>query len=139
MNDSKQEVATRGSGDANVAKSNAQAQRDNVPAMLPPVDVTEDEGGITLIADLPGASKEQLSIRVDGDALTIEAPIDIGEIDKLEPVYAEVRSGRYRRSFTLSRELDSTRVEAALKDGVLTLRVPKLEHAKPRRIEVRAG
>ena len=139
MNDTKQEVATRGSGDANVAKSNAQAQRDNVPAMLPSVDVTEDEGGITLIADLPGASKEQLSIRVDGDALTIEAPIDIGEIDKLEPVYAEVRSGRYRRSFTLSRELDSTRVEAALKDGVLTLRVPKLEHAKPRRIEVRAG
>jgi HSP20 family protein len=52
-------------------------------------------------------------------------------------VYAEVRSGRYRRSFTLSRELDSSHIDATLKDGVLTLRLPKLEQAKPRRIEVR--
>ena len=137
MNDSKQQVATRSQGEATATRS--EGQRDNVRTMLPPVDVMEDEGGITLLADLPGASKEQLSIRVDGDALTIEAPIELGELDKLEPVYAEVRSGRWRRSFTLSRELDSTRVEAALKDGVLTLHVPKLEHAKPRRIEVRAG
>jgi HSP20 family protein len=50
-----------------------------------------------------------------------------------------VRSGRYRRSFTLSRELDAQRIEAALKDGVLTLRLPKLEEARPRRIEVRAA
>jgi HSP20 family protein len=49
-----------------------------------------------------------------------------------------VRAGRYRRSFTLSRELDSEHIEAALKDGVLTLRLPKLEKARPRRIEVRA-
>ena len=136
-NDSKQQVSTRSQDQAQVSREDG--QRDNLRTLLPPVDVTEDEGGITLIADLPGASKEALSIRVDGDALTIEAPIELGEIDKLEPVYAEVRSGRYRRSFTLSRELDSTRVEAALKDGVLTLHVPKLEHAKPRRIEVRAG
>lgn len=139
MTDSKQQVATRNQGDANISRTNVQTPRDNAPAILPPVDVTEDESGITLIADLPGASKEQLSIRVDGDSLTIEAPIELGEMGQIEPVYAEVRSGRYRRSFTLSRELDSTRVEAALKDGVLTLRVPKLEHAKPRRIEVRAG
>lgn len=137
MNDSKKQVATREQGAGNVTR---EGQRDdNVRTMLPPVDVMEDEGGITLLADLPGASKEQLSIRVDGDALTIEAPIELGELDKLEPVYAEVRSGRWRRSFTLSRELDTGRIEAALKDGVLTLHVPKLEHAKPRRIEVRAG
>ena len=135
MNDSKQ-VATR-QNEGNVAQSASQAE--NVPTLLPPVDVTEDEGGITVIADLPGASKESLSIRVDGDALTIEAPVAIAGVDKLEPVYAEVRAGRYRRSFTLSRELDNGRIEASLKDGVLTLRVPKLEHAKPRRIEVRAG
>ena len=59
--------------------------------------------------------------------------------DRLQSVYAEVRVPRYRRIFTLSRELDPSRIEANLKDGVLNLRIPKQEHAQPRRIEVRAG
>lgn len=109
------------------------------PAMIPPVDISEDDSGITLIADLPGASRETLSLDVDGDTLTIEAPIALEESDELKAVYAEVRSGRYRRSFTLSRELDSSHIDATLKDGVLTLRLPKLEQARPRRIEVRAA
>lgn len=109
------------------------------PAMAPPVNIVEDDAGITLSADLPGATREALSIRVDGDTLTIEAPIQLGEAANLEPLYVERRAGRYLRSFTLSRELDSTRIDAALKDGVLTLRLPKLEQARPRRIEVRAA
>lgn len=109
------------------------------PALVPLVDVTEDDAGITLVTDLPGATREALSLNVDGDTLTIEAPITLEEPGELRAVYAEVRSGRYRRSFTLSRELDSTRIEASLKDGVLTLRLPKLEEARPRRIEVRAA
>ena len=56
----------------------------------------------------------------------------------MEAVYAEVRAGRWRRSFTLSRELDSESIEASLKEGLLTLRLPKQERARPRRIEVRA-
>ena len=59
--------------------------------------------------------------------------------ETLEPVYAEVRLPRYRRSFTLSRELDASRIEANLKDGVLTLRIPKQAHAQPRRISVKVG
>jgi HSP20 family molecular chaperone IbpA len=116
------------------SRSNASA-----PALVPPVDVTEDESGITLIADLPGASRETLSIDVNGDTLTLEASLGIDQPQELQAVYAEVRSARYRRSFTLSRELDSAHIDATLKDGVLTLRVPKLEQAKPRRIEVRAS
>jgi len=109
------------------------------PALIPLVDVTEDDAGITLTADLPGATRESLSIRVDGDMLTLEAPLELDAPNELEAVYAEVRAGRYRRSFTLSRELDSEHIEAALKDGVLTLRLPKIEKARPRRIEVRAA
>jgi len=59
--------------------------------------------------------------------------------ETLEPVYAEVRLPRYRRSFALSRELDASRIEANLKDGVLTLRIPKQAHAQPRRISVKVG
>ena len=108
-------------------------------AMLPRVDVFEDDTGITLLADLPGVPKEHLELKVDGDTLLIEGQVMPGTPDRLEPVYAEVRVPRYRRVFTLSRELDPGRIEANLKDGVLNLRIPKQEHAQPRRIQVQVG
>jgi HSP20 family molecular chaperone IbpA len=108
-------------------------------AMIPPVDVTEDDSGITLLADLPGATSETLSIDVDGDTLTFEATLGLAQPQGMQAVYAEIRSARYRRSFTLSRELDSSHIDATLKNGVLTLRLPKLEQAKPRRIQVKAA
>ena len=108
-------------------------------AMLPRVDVFEDDTGITLLADLPGVPKEHLELKVDGDALLIEGRVMPGTPDQLEPVYAEVRVPRYRRVFTLSRELDGSRIEAQLKDGVLRLRIPKQEHAQPRRVQVKVS
>lgn len=107
--------------------------------MVPRVDVLEDESGITLLADLPGVPRESLELKVEGDALLVEGTVATPMPQQLQSVYAEVRMPRYRRSFTLSRELDAARIEANLKDGVLTLRIPKQEHARPRRIEVRAG
>ena len=107
--------------------------------LIPPVDVIEDESGITVNADMPGVTKENLTIRIEGGALTIDAPLALGESKSLNAVYSETRSAHYKRSFTLSRELDTTKIDAAIKDGVLKLHVPKLEHAKPRRIEVRAA
>lgn len=104
--------------------------------VLPAVDVTENEAGITVVADVPGATRESLSLRIDGDTLTIEAPLGLDLPEGLEPVYAEVRSAQYRRSFTLSRELDPSRIEAKMQSGVLRLSIPKAEEAKPRRIEV---
>lgn len=108
-------------------------------ALVPPVDIVEDPNGITLRADLPGVSKETLSIRVDGETLTLEGAVALGESKDLRGVYAEVRVARYRRSFALGRDLDTEKIEAAMKNGVLTLRVPKREQAKPRRIEVKAA
>lgn len=107
------------------------------PALLPPVDIFEDGSGITLLADLPGVGREDLSIGVDGRELTIEAPLRLGEANALVSVYTEVRANHFRRSFELSSDLDTARIDAGLKDGVLTLRIPKLEQAKPRRIDVR--
>lgn len=114
----------------------AQSQR-AAPTLLPPVDIVEDAGGITLKADLPGVRQEQVSIGVDGRTLTIEAPLSLGEANSLVSVYTEVRANHYRRSFELSSELDTEHIEATMKDGVLALRLPKLERAKPRRVEVR--
>jgi HSP20 family protein len=118
-----------------VRSSDGQAQ----PAALPAVDVFEDASGITLLADMPGVPKERLDVKVEADTLSIEGQVDAQTPEGLEAVYAEVRVPRYRRTFTLSRELDTSKVEANLKDGVLTLRIPKQAHAQPRRIEVRAA
>jgi HSP20 family molecular chaperone IbpA len=108
-------------------------------AALPAVDVFEDRSGITLLADLPGVPREQLELKVEGETLLIEGAVQPRTPEGLEPLYAEVRVPRYRRSFTLSRELDTTRIEANLKDGALTLRIPKQAHAQPRRIAVTEG
>ena len=106
--------------------------------LTPPVDIVEDKEGITVRADVPGATRETLSIGVDGDTLTIEATADLGATPELKSVYAEIRTPQYKRSFVLSRDLDIEQVNATLAHGVLTLRVPKREQAKPRRIEIKA-
>lgn len=118
-----------------VASTNAE----NTPAIVPAVDVYEDEHGITLKADLPGVSKEHLNVRVEAGQLTIEGQVTLGETANLEPVYAEVRVAQYRRTFALSRDLDTEKIDASMKNGVLTLRIPKAEQAKPRRISVQVA
>lgn len=110
---------------------------DAVPALLPPVDISEDSEGITLKADLPGVAKENLAISVEGDTLTIVGRVRLGEAANMRSVYVEASVDSYRRSFMLSRDLDTTRIDAQMRSGVLTLKVPKREQAKPRRIEVR--
>lgn len=121
------------------SSSSGAAEQEQVRAALPAVDVFEDAAGITLLADMPGVPREQLELRVEGEDLLIDGGVQPRTPDGLEAIYAELRVPHYRRSFTLSRELDTTRIEANLKDGVLTLRIPKQEHAQPRRIAVSAG
>jgi len=109
------------------------------PPLLPPVDIVEDAAAITLTADLPGVDKKAVSINVDGRTMTIEAPLALGEAVALVSVYAEVKANHYRRVFELSGELDTTKIDAQFESGVLAVRIPKLERAKPHRIEVRAA
>ena len=105
----------------------------------PLVDIFEDESGITVHADMPGVSKERLNVKVEGDTLIIDGIAEIPMPEKMEPLYADVRATHYQRSFTLSPEMDVDKVEATLKDGVLTLRIPKREEHKPKKIEVKVG
>ena len=118
------------------AASTATATSKESPAIDPRVDVLEDQTGITLLADLPGVRRDQLELKVDGDTLWIEGTVDTPAPEGLAPVHMELRVPRYRRAFTLSRELDPSGIEASLKDGVLNLRIPKQAHAQPRRIQV---
>ena len=111
----------------------------NPRPVAPAVDIFEDAGGITLLADMPGVSRDRLEVHLDGDNLSIEGRVELDAPEQMRALWAEVSVPRFRRTFTLSRELDAARIEANLKDGVLTLRVPKQAHAQPRRIDVRAA
>jgi HSP20 family molecular chaperone IbpA len=111
----------------------------NEAALMPPVDVIEDSTGITLRADLPGVPKEKLKLQVEAGTLTIEGDVSIPMPEGMETTHDEVNVPRFRRAFTLSKELDTARVSADLKNGVLTLRIPKAEHARPRRIEIKVS
>ena len=119
--------------------SNAQDARQQELTMLPAVDIFENESGITVQADMPGVSRDRLDVHIDSDTLTIEGKAVIPMPEGMDALYADIRSTRYQRSFSLSRELDSERIEAALKDGVLTLHIPKREEHRPRRIEVQTA
>jgi HSP20 family molecular chaperone IbpA len=112
------------------------ASKEREPALLPPVDVIEDANGILLIADMPGVSKEQLHLRIEGDTLTVEGEVSLPGAEGLRAGHAEVQLARYRRSFTLSKELDPEQISASLVQGVLEVRIPKTAYAQPRRIEV---
>jgi len=122
--------------------SNDVKQQDNGrrdAAVVPPVDVIEDATGITLFADLPGVGREQLNLRVEADTLTIEGELALAMSEGLQPSHAEVGVPRFRRVFTLSKELDPERIAAELVHGVLKLRIPKAEHAQPRKVQIRVS
>ena len=117
--------------------STKQAETAREATLMPPVDVIEDANGITLFADLPGVPKDKLHLHVETDTLTIEGEVGLAIPEGMEATHAEVALPRYRRVFTLSKELDPDKVSAEFNQGVLKLRIPKAEHAQPRRIQVR--
>lgn len=116
-----------------------QKSREDNLAIIPAVDIFEDRNGISVQAEMPGVSKDRLTVQADRNSLVIEGEAVIDMPTGMEALYADVRSTRYRRSFLLSSELEPERIEANLKDGVLTLRIPKRAEYTPRKIQVRAG
>lgn len=120
---------------ANVTRTNDGVRPE--AALLPPVDVIEDASGITLFADLPGVPKEKLNLQLEAGTLTIDGEVALNAPQEIESSHVEVRLPRYRRVFTLSRELDTEKAAAEFRNGVLKLRIPKAEHAQPRKIEIK--
>ena len=117
----------------------ARAREEEV-TLAPPVDIFEDDHGITVQAEMPGVSKDRLNVQADRNSLLIEGDAVIDMPPQMEALYADVQATKYRRSFVLSGELVETeRIEATLKDGVLTVRIPKRAEFRPRKVEVRTA
>ena len=106
--------------------------------VAPPVDIYEDESGLVVVADLPGADPAGLDVRVERGTLTIQART-ANDRAFGEPVFREYELTGFFRQFHLPDEVDSARIEAELKQGVLTLRLPRVTPAEPRHIQVRTA
>lgn len=113
------------------------ATREESASLMPPVDVIENAAGITLYADLPGVPKDKLVVEVEGDTLTIAGEVALDLPSGIESQHAEVSLPRYRRAFTLSKELDREKIAAEFNHGVLKLTIPKVAHAQPRKVGIR--
>jgi HSP20 family protein len=110
--------------------------RERETVLIPAVDIFEDAHQITVQAEMPGVRKEKLSVQADRNELLIEGGVEIDIPQGMTALYADLQTTRYRRSFVLSRELETERIEAILKDGLLTVRIPKRVEFRTRKIKV---
>ena len=114
----------------------AEATRPGV-LLTPPVDIFEDQHAITVLADMPGVRSQDLTIDLHEGVLTITGHAQAPENPSEVPVLHEYpAAGTFQRSFTLSEAIDQGKIEAVLRHGVLRLRLPKVERAKPRQINI---
>ena len=107
-----------------------------VRVFVPTTDILEDEQSLTVVMEMPGVNKDAVNINLQDRVLTVEGRIDFSKYEQLQPVYTEYNIGNFSRSFSLSNSIDQDKIRADMKDGVLTLTLPKAEEAKPRKIAV---
>ncbi|MBW2005783.1 MAG: Hsp20/alpha crystallin family protein [Deltaproteobacteria bacterium] len=116
--------------------SQAEQTRPGV-VFTPAVDIFETDKEITLLADMPGVTSKALSIDLHENILTLDGDVNSPERDDEVDIMREYRTGKYYRQFTLSQVIDQSKIDAVLKDGVLRLRLPKVEAPTPRKIAVK--
>ena len=117
--------------------SNREETRSEERYVTPPVDIYESGDALIVTADLPGVAKENLDVRVENNLLTIRGkPSHLASGD---PIYREYELASFFRQFELNEKVDQANISAELQHGVLTLRLPKAQETKPRKIEVKVN
>jgi HSP20 family protein len=116
-----------------------QQQETTIPArfFVPTADIYESQDALTVVLEMPGVAKDNVDVRVEEGVLNVEGRLDLTKYQGLMPLYTEYNIGHYARSFRLSSKIDQSKISADLKDGVLSLTLPKAEQAKPRTIKVK--
>ena len=110
-----------------------------IPArvFLPTADIYETNDSLNVVLEMPGVDKNSVEVRVEEGVLKIDGRLDFDKYQGLQPLYTEYNVGHYSRSFRVSSKIDQTKIGAELKDGILSLVLPKVEDAKPRTIQVK--
>lgn len=107
------------------------------PTYIPPTDIYETETALVVMADMPGVDENSLNINLEKGVLTITGKVPEEEKSGYRLLYSEYKSGDYQRSFTISEEINTEKIEAAIKNGILTITLPKAEKVKARKIPIR--
>jgi HSP20 family protein len=110
-----------------------------IPArvFLPNADIYETPNDLKVVLEMPGIEKNNVEINIEDDVLHVDGRLDLSKYSGLQPLYTEYNVGHYARSFQLSSKIDQSKIGAEMKDGVLSLTLPKAEEAKPRTIQVK--
>jgi HSP20 family molecular chaperone IbpA len=103
---------------------------------IPYADIYETEDALAVLLEMPGVEKKDIDVSLENDVLRVEGRIDFGKYEGMEPVYTEYNVGHYTRSFSLSSKIDQQAIKADVSEGVLTLTLPKVKEAQPRRIAI---
>ena len=113
-------------------------EENTVPARyyVPSTDIYETQDALTVVMEMPGVGKEDITVALENDRLRVEGQIAFSKYEGLEPVYTSYNVGHYARAFTLSNKIDQENISAQVEDGVLTLTLPKVKEAQPRRIPI---
>ena len=119
-------------------KELATKEEKTVPAryFVPSTDIYETEDALTVVMEMPGVKKQDINVGLENDRLRVEGRVASSKYEGLEPVYTEYNVGHYARAFTLSNKIDQEKISAQVEDGVLTLTLPKVNEAQPRRIAI---
>jgi len=106
---------------------------------VPRSDVYETEESIVVVADMPGVDDKSVSITLEKNVLTLAGKVEADAPEGYRLALSEYDTGNYERRFALSQSVDREGIEASVKEGILTLTLPKAREAMPRKIEVKAG
>jgi HSP20 family molecular chaperone IbpA len=117
----------------------AAAEHRKIPTLVPATDIFEQPDALVLIADMPGVDERDVDIQIEKNVLSLTGTVQAQTYGEHRLKYHEFETGRFERKFTLSDEIDASKIEASVKDGVLRIRLPKAEAAKPRKITVSRG
>jgi HSP20 family protein len=131
-----QDVATGGSSGLESSTAMEKTERERELRMIPAVDIFEDAHQLTVQAEMPGVSKDTLNVQVDRNSLLIEGEVALDLPAGMSALYADLQTTKYRRTFALSGELETERIAASLKDGLLTVRIPKRVEFRTHKIKV---
>ena len=114
-------------------------EESTIPArvFLPNADIYETPSDLQVVLEMPGIEKNNVDIRVEDGVLQVQGRLDLSKYSGLQPLYTEYNVGHYARSFQLSSKIDQSKIAAEMKDGVLSLTLPKVEEAKPRTIQIK--
>jgi len=134
MTQTKSNIKKQDTGGAAVAEHTR-----DVPVYIPATDIYETAEAVMVVADMPGVDKSQIDINLENNVLTITATREETHPENGQLLYGGYTPGDYKRSFTLTEEVDREGIKANIKDGVLRITIPKAKELQPRKIAVESG